>query len=98
MKFRTPLNSEGFSGYAVDLSKSGVEKALRHREVNNMVWCMEELFLFGVLGKTPTEEKTGQAIVSNLINRLIVMMDEQMLFMQVERYLLIKKAKKKLYK
>jgi len=90
MKFRTPLNSEGLSGYPVDVLKSGVQKALRHRDVNDMVWCMEELFLFGVLGKTPAEEKTGKAIVSNLINRLIVMMDEEMVFMEVERYLLMR--------
>ena len=90
MKFRTPLNSEGFSGYSVDVLKSGTQKALRRRDAVDMIWCMEELFLFGVLGKTPAEEKTGNAIVSNLINRLNVMMDEEMLFTEVERYLLIK--------
>ena len=90
MKFWTPLNSEGFSGYSVDVLKSGTQKALRRRDAVDMIWCMEELFLFGVLGKTPAEEKTGNAIVSNLINRLNVMMDEEMLFTEVERYLLIK--------
>ena len=51
---------------------------------------MEELYLFGILGKTDAEKKTGNAIVSNLINRLIVMMDEEMLFIEVERYLLMR--------
>ena len=90
LHFRTPLNSRSFSGYPLDELKSGLQKYLRRDEIGKMVWCMEELFLFGVLGKTDSERKTGNAILSNLINRLIVMMDEEMLFIEVERYLLMR--------
>ena len=90
LQFRTPLNSRSFSGYPLDELKSGLQKYLRRDEIGKMVWCMEELFLFGVLGKTDSERKTGNAILSNLINRLIVMMDEEMLFIEVERYLLMR--------
>ena len=90
LHFHTPLNSRSFSGYPLDELKSGLQKYLRRDEIGKMVWCMEELFLFGVLGKTDSERKTGNAILSNLINRLIVMMDEEMLFIEVERYLLMR--------
>ena len=90
LHFRTPLNSRSFSGYPLDELKSGLQKYLRRDEIGKMVWCMEELFLFGVLGKTDSERRTGNAILSNLINRLIVMMDEEMLFIEVERYLLMR--------
>ena len=90
LQFRTPLNSRSFSGYPLDELKSGLQKYLRRDEIGKMVWCMEELFLFGVLGKTDSERRTGNAILSNLINRLIVMMDEEMLFIEVERYLLMR--------
>ena len=90
LHIRTPLNSRSFSGYPLDELKSGLQKYLRRDEIGKMVWCMEELFLFGVLGKTDSEKKIGNAILSNLINRLIVMMDEEMLFIEVERYLLMR--------
>lgn len=49
LQFRTPLNSRGFSGYPLDELKSGLQKYLRRGKIEKMVWCMEELFLFGVL-------------------------------------------------
>lgn len=90
LQFRTPLNSRSYCGYPLDELKSGLQKYLRRDEIGKMVWCMEELFLFGVLGKTDSERRTGNAILSNLINRLVVMMDEEMLFIEVERYLLMR--------
>ena len=89
--YRTPLNSKSFSDIPVDVLKSGIQKYLRHREKDKMIWCMEELFLFGILGQTDAEKKTGKAIVSNLINRIIVMMDEELSFRECEKYLLIRK-------
>lgn len=89
--YRTPLNSKSFSDIPVDVLKSGIQKYLRHREKDKMIWCMEELFLFGILGQTDTEKKTGKAIVSNLINRIIIMMDEELSFRECEKYLLIRK-------
>ena len=71
MQFRTPLNSVSHSGYSVDVLKSAFQKYLRRREEEKMVWCMEELYLFGVLGENEKENRVGKAIVSNLMNRII---------------------------
>lgn len=90
MQFRTILNSTSHAGIPVDVLKSAVQKYLRRGENEKMVWCMEEIFLFGMLAETVQEKRTGNAIVSNLVNRFIVMMDEEMLFLEVERYLLMR--------
>ena len=90
MQFRTVLNSISHAEISVDVLKSALQKYLRRGEVEKMIWCMEELYLFGVLGKNEKEKKIGNAIVSNLINRMIVMMDEEMLFIEIERYLLMR--------
>ena len=90
MQFRTPLNSVSPSGYSVDVLKSALQKYLRRRDEEKMVWCMEELYLFGVLGKNEKEKRVGKAIVSNLINRIIVMMDEELSFRECEKYLVMR--------
>jgi len=90
VQFRSLLNSKSYFDIPVDVLKSGLQKYLRRGEKEKMLWCMEELYLFGILGKTDAEKRTGKAIVSNLMNRLIVMMDEEMVFIEVERYLLMR--------
>lgn len=89
-KFRCIQNSDSFTGISTGVLKSGFQKSLRRRELGDMIWYMEELYLFSVLGKNEKEIKTGNAILSNLINRIIVMLDEEMLFSEVERYLLVR--------
>ena len=90
MQIRTPLNSVSHSGYSVDVLKSALQKYLRRRDEEKMVWCMEELYLFGILGRNEKETRVGNAIVSNLINRMIVMMDEELSFRECEKYLIMR--------
>ena len=89
-KFRCIQNSDSFTGISTGVLKSGFQKSLRRRELEDMIWYMEELYLFSVLGKNEKEIKTGNAILSNLVNRIIVMLDEEMVFSEVERYLLVR--------
>ena len=90
MQFRTSLNSVSHSGYSVDILKSGLQKYLRRHNEEKMVWCMEELYLFGILGRNEKETRVGKAIVSNLVNRIIVMMDEELSFRECEKYLIMR--------
>ncbi len=90
MQIRTPLNSVSHSGYSLDVLKSALQKYLRRRDEEKMVWCMEELYLFGILGRNEKETRVGNAIVSNLINRMIVMMDEELSFRECEKYLIMR--------
>ena len=90
MWFGTPLNSRSWNDIPVDELKSGLQKYLRRRDEEKMVWCMEELYLFGILGRNEKETRVGKAIVSNLMNRLIVMMDEELSFRECEKYLIMR--------
>ena len=89
-KFRCIQNSDSITGISTGVLKSGFQKSLRRREFEDMIWYMEELYLFSVLGKNEKEIKTGNAILTNLVNRIIVMLDEEMVFSEVERYLLVR--------
>jgi len=89
--FRTCFSSRSFNGYKLDILKSAVQKYLRRREFHKMVWCVGEIYLFQVYAKSDTEKRATKGIISNLINRLIIMLDEEMLFSECERYLLVRK-------
>ncbi len=70
-KFRCIQNSDSFTGISTGVLKSGFQKSLRRRELGDMIWYMEELYLFSVLGKNEKEIKTGNAILTNLVNIII---------------------------
>ena len=89
--FRTCFSSRSFNGYKLDILKSAVQKYLRRREFHKMVWCVGEIYLFQVYAKSDTEKRATKGIISNLINRLIIMLDEEMLFAECEKYLLVRK-------
>ena len=73
--FRTCFSSMSYNGYKLDILKSGIQKYLRRREFDKMIWCVAEIYLFQVLQKTEQDKKATKGIITNLINRLIVMMD-----------------------
>ena len=89
--FRTCFSSRSFNGYKLDILKSAVQKYLRRREFHKMVWCVGEIYLFQVYSESDTEKRATKGIISNLINRLIIMLDEEMLFAECEKYLLVRK-------
>ena len=89
--FRTCFSSISYNGYKLDILKSGIQKYLRRREFDKMIWCVAEIYLFQVLQKTERDKKATKGIISNMINRLIVMMDEELLFNECTKYLIIRK-------
>ena len=91
LRYRTCFSSISHSGYKLDILKSAVQKYLRRREFYKMVWCVAEIYLFEIFKKTETDNRATKGIISNLLNRLIIMLDEEMLFVECERYLLIRK-------
>ena len=90
-KWRTCFSSISYYGYKLDILKSGVQKYLRRREFDKMIWCVAEIYLFQVLQTTEQHKKATKGIISNLLNRLIVMMDEEMLFAECDTYLMIRR-------
>ena len=56
-----------------------------------MLWCLGEIYLFKVLAQTPQEHQAAKGIISNLLNRIVVMLDEEMLFCEWGKYLLVRK-------
>ena len=91
LAFRTCFSSVSFNGYKLDILKSAVQKYLRRREFHKMVWCVGEIYLFHVYAKSDVEKRATKGIISNLINRLIIMLDEEMLFAECEKYLLVRR-------
>ena len=91
MKYRTCFSSVSFHGYKLDLLKSGLQKYLRRREYEKMVWCALEIWRFEEGASTDIEKKMCKGIISNLLNRIIVMMDEEMIFNECARYIVLRK-------
>ena len=95
MKYRTCFSSVSFHGYKLDLLKSGLQKYLRRREYEKMIWCALEIWRFEEGANTDIEKKMCKGIISNLLNRLIVMMDEEMIFNECARYIVLRKLVEK---
>ncbi len=91
MQYRTCFSSVSYHGYKLDVLKSGMQKYLRRREFEKMTWCVMEIFKFELCSETELEKKMCKGIISNLLNRIIVMMDEELLFCEVQNYLLLRK-------
>jgi len=87
MKWRTCFSSISYAGYKLDILKSALQKYLRRREYEKMMWCCSEIYMFHSLATTDKEKKAAKGIISNMVNRLIIMMDEEMLFAEVGKYM-----------
>lgn len=90
MKFRTCFSSISYYGYKLDILKSAMQKYLRRREKDKMIWCVAEIFLFQMLAKTDEEKRATKGIITNMLNRLIIMMDEELLFADANKYLVLR--------
>ena len=64
-----------------------MQKFLRRRMPSEMKWCVEEIYRFRSLARDEKELKASKALISNLVNRIIVMMDEELLFNEWAVYL-----------
>ena len=91
LRFKTCFSSISYNGYKLDILKSALQKYLRRREFHKMVWCVGEIYLFQVYAKSDVEKRATKGIISNLLNRLIIMLDEEMLFAECEKYLLVRR-------
>ena len=90
MKYRTCFSSVSHHGYKLDILKSGIQKYLRRRESDKMIWCAMEIFKFELWSENEKEKKMCKGIISNMLNRIIVMMDEELLFCEIERYVVLR--------
>tara|TARA_Y100000389_G_scaffold171884_1_gene179854 strand:- start:765 stop:1829 length:1065 start_codon:yes stop_codon:yes gene_type:complete len=87
IQFRTCFSSVCPSGHKCDVVKSGLQKYLRRRETDKMLWCAAELYSFHPLAETDGEKRAARGLVTNLVNRLTIMMDEELLFADWGHYL-----------
>lgn len=74
-------NIKSYYGKRLDVLKSGVQKYMRRRELDKMVWCAVELYLFKFA------DERGYVVLSNLINRFKIFLDEELVFYEVNVYL-----------
>lgn len=87
MKWRTCFSSISYAGYKLDILKSALQKYLRRRECDKMLWCCSEIYMFHSRATTDKEKQAAKGIISNMVNRLIIMMDEEMLFAEAGKYM-----------
>ena len=57
MKYRTCFSSISHHGYKLDILKSAMQKYLRRKEKNKMIWCVAEIYLFQVFRKIRSGKK-----------------------------------------
>ena len=87
IQYRTCFSSVCPSGHKCDVVKSALQKYLRRRETDKMLWCAAELYSFHPLAETPAEKQAAKGLVTNLVNRLTIMMDEELVFADWANYL-----------
>ena len=85
--WRTCFSSITPGGHKLDALKSAVQKYLRRREGAKMERAVIEIYLMHHLARSEQERKAARGIVTNLVNRLVIMMDEELLFSEWAKYL-----------
>ena len=90
-KFTTLINSIGYSGFNVKAIKQGLEYFLIKKDKKNFMLCLEELYLFSQFSENEKEEKIANGIISSIKNKLIILFDEELSFMEIDKYLLVRK-------
>lgn len=73
------FNEKSYNGIDVSVLKSGLQKYCRRGEFEKGLWCLVELDLFSLAEKSDDKKvaTVGKRIRTNMINRLIVMMSEE---------------------
>ena len=97
-KFTTLINSIGYSGFNVTAIKQGLEYFLRKKDKKNFMLCLEELYLFSQFSENEKEEKIANGILSSIINKLILLFDEELSFIEIDKYFNNKLKALKYYK
>lgn len=86
LRFKTSVSSICATGDGIDVMKKSLQNYLRRREASKMKWCLNQIHKFSQFN-TDSEKKTSQAIMTNLRNRFIIMLDEEVLFSEWDVYL-----------
>lgn len=86
-KWRTCFSSISHSGLKLDILKSAMQKYARRRELKKMLWCVSEIYLFKALARSEQERAAAKGIITNMVNRLIIMLDEELVFADWGRFL-----------
>lgn len=89
-KFTTLINSIGYSGYSVTKLKQGLEIFLRNKDKKNFNLCLEELYLFSNFSETENEKKISNGILSSIVNKLILLFEEEISFIEVDKYIKVR--------
>lgn len=86
-QWRTCFSSISHSGLKLDVLKSAMQKYARRRELQKMLWCVSEIYLFKALARSDQERAAAKGIITNLLNRLIIILDEELVFADWGRFL-----------
>ena len=89
-KFTTLINSISYSGHSVTKLKQGLEIFLRNGDKKNFNLCLEELYLFSNFSETDNEKKISNGILSSIVNKLILIFEEEVSFIEVDKYLKVR--------
>ena len=77
----TCFNSTSVHGLPIKVLKSGICKYFRRNIEDKFQWCVMEIALFN-------EHSKGTPLISNLINRLKILLMEDISFEEVDRIIL----------
>jgi hypothetical protein len=66
------FNCVSYNGFKLDVLKSGLQKFIRRGMVEKSLYCLNEILLFRRIG----DEKRVKGIISNLRNRLLIILNE----------------------
>ena len=74
-------HNKSYYGYRLDILKSALQKYLRRKELKKMEWVMTELYMFRFA------DSRAMGVLSNVLNRVKIFNDEEMCFVDWNRYL-----------
>ena len=77
----TCFNNKSYFGFKASALKSGICKYMRRSEKEKFIWCVTEMLLFNFHDK-------GGGLVTNLINRLKILLMEEMSISEISRIIL----------
>ena len=81
MVVHTCFNNKSYFGFKASALKSGICKYMRRSEKEKFIWCVAEMLLFNFHEK-------GGGLVTNLINRLKILLMEEMSVSEISRIIL----------
>ena len=75
MKWRTCFSSISYAGYKLDILKSALQKYLRRREFEKMLWCCSEIYMFHSLAMTDKEKQLEYTLAEHRYEAMRAQLD-----------------------